>query len=183
MELEFTLEKSHLLEAVKLRAPKVQDKKLGRIGTYFSNLKYNIGVLALIYVVLLATFWAVKFIWGYQADGFSLFVGFVVGAALALLLVLQRVLVARNARDKQFASTQSQHYFLKVTTDFVLVGRKGFEQVLALGAIGAITQHETILVIWHPYGQMIIPRAAFAGTDLENQFLSLVRRGAGATLN
>lgn len=182
MELKFTLEKKHVLEAVKLSIPAFEKKKLGRVATYLGNAALNIAGITFVYVVLLITFWVVNFIWGYQVDGFSLFVGFIVGAVLVILLLVLRVRAVRKARVESSIS-ELQHCALKVSPDFILLSRHGFDQFLALSAVGAVTRHDTILIIWHPYGHIIIPRSAFPDAKSESEFLNTVRSGSGSTLN
>ncbi len=182
MELNFALEKRHVLEIAKLSTPTLEKKKLGRVATYLSNAILNISGIAFIYVVLLVTFWAVNFIWNYQADGFSLLVGFIVGAALAFLLIVFRARALTRKRHESIAA-QPQHCFLKVSPDFILLSRNGFDQYLALKAIGAVTEHDTIFIIWHPYGNVIVPRSAFRDAKCESEFLKMVRSGSGSTLN
>jgi hypothetical protein len=183
MELSFVLEKSHLLELARIRAPQVQErKKFGRASFYFRNVRFNLGAIAVVYVVLLIAFWVVKFVSGYESDGTSLFAGFVAGISLAVILFILQIRALRRKRVEQDL-VQQQRFSLKITPNVILLSRPGFEQAVAFKAIGAVTQHATVLIIWHAYGHIVVPRSAFEDAPSEEKFLNMVRGASGSTLN
>jgi hypothetical protein len=182
MELNFVLEESHVLELANIRVPKFEAKKRSFRMKSLGRLRFNLGLLVLIYVAMLVTFWAVKLVTAYEADGTALFVGLFVGGAVVALLMAFRLRVLRNERVQKIAA-QPQRCFLKVTPEMILLSRFGYDQVLAPKAVSAVTQHSTVLIIWHPYGNIAVPRSAFGEGKSETEFLNMVRGASGSTLN
>jgi hypothetical protein len=182
MELNFVLEESHLLELANIRVPKSEKTKRSPLAKSFRRWRFNILGSALVFGALFATFWAVKLLSGYELDRFSLFAGFVVGGALVICLMVVKLRAIKNERVQRIAA-QAQRCFVKVTPEMILFSRMGLDEVLSPKAVTAITQHSSVLVIWHPYGYVPVPRSAFGEGKSESEFLTIVRGASGSTLN
>jgi hypothetical protein len=181
MELNFVLEESHLKELGSIRVPKSEKTKRSPLAKTFRRWRVILGS-ALVFGSLFATFWAVKLLSGYELDGFSLFAGFVVGGALVTCLMVLKLRAIKNERVQRIAA-QAQRCFVNVTPEMILFSRMGLDEVLSPKAVTAITQHSSVLVIWHPYGYVPVPRSAFAEGKSETEFLNIVRGASGSTLN
>lgn len=183
MELSYILEPSHVREIANLPAAKPESKKRGKFAEALHNAKLNILGGVAIYLILLATFWIVNWVSGYRVDGVSLLVGLVAGFALTLAAIAVKARALKKSRERGAPMPPPQHCHLSVSPDAIHLSRNGYDQIISLKTVGAVTSHKSALVVWHLYGYVIVPRSVFPEPTAERKFLDLIRSSSGSTLN
>jgi hypothetical protein len=183
MELSYILEPSHVREIANLPAAEPEPKKQGKFAEALHNARVNILGGAVLYLTLLATFWIVNWVSGYRMDGVSLLVGLVVGFASTLVAVALNRRALKKSRERNAPMPPPQHCHLSVSPEAIQLSRNGYDQIISLKTVGAVTSHRSALVVWHLYGYVIVPRSAFSEPSAERKFLDLVRSSSGSTLN